>query len=50
MVPSNKLKVFPSVPYERGYLFSKKKTGFSINSWHKIAAAIEESEKYDDGM
>ena len=50
LVPYDASEGFPSVPCEQGYFFSKKKTGVLINSGHKTAAAIDKSEKSNDGV
>ena len=51
MVPSNALKGFPSVTCERGFFFfAIKNSRFLINIGHKTAAAIDESEEYNDGV
>ena len=49
LVPSNALKGFPSVPYERG-CFLRENTGFLINSYHKKEAAIDEYDGSNDGV
>ena len=49
-MPSNTLEGFPSVPCERALFLARKNTGFLINSCHKTAAAIDKSDKYDDGV
>ena len=37
-------------PVSEANIFSEKKNGFSINSGHKTAAAIDESDESDDGV
>ena len=50
MVTYNALKVFPSVPCERGYFLARKNTVFFINGCTKTAAVIDEYDESDNGV